>query len=61
MFNNIGSTEIIVVAVLILIFFGGKKLPEMAKGIGEAISEFKKSSKDDDKESKEAKKTEKKA
>lgn len=63
MFNNIGSTEIIVVAVLILIFFGGKKLPEMAKGIGEAISEFKKSSKDDDdgKESKEAKKTDKKA
>ncbi len=47
MFNNIGSTEIIIVAVLILVFFGGKKLPELAKGIGEAIKEFKESAKDD--------------
>jgi sec-independent protein translocase protein TatA len=48
MFNNIGTTEIVIVAVVILIFFGGKKLPELAKGIGEAIREFKKSAKDDD-------------
>jgi sec-independent protein translocase protein TatA len=49
MFGNIGSTEIIVVAVILLIFFGGKKLPELAKGVGDAIREFKKSAKDDDK------------
>lgn len=48
MFNNIGTTEIVIIAVVILIFFGGKKLPELAKGIGEAIREFKKSAKDDD-------------
>lgn len=49
MFQNIGTTEIIIVAVVILIFFGGKKLPELSKGIGEAIREFKKASKDDEK------------
>lgn len=48
MFNNIGTTEIVVIAVVVLIFFGGKKLPELAKGVGDAIREFKKSSKDED-------------
>lgn len=47
MFSNIGSTEIIVVAVILLIFFGGKKLPELARGLVDAIREFKKSSSDD--------------
>jgi len=42
MLANIGSTEILVIAVIILILFGGKKLPEMAKGLGEAFKEFKK-------------------
>lgn len=41
MIKNIGATEIIVVAVLLLVFFGGKKLPELAKGIGDSIKEFK--------------------
>ncbi|MEK7168944.1 MAG: twin-arginine translocase TatA/TatE family subunit [bacterium] len=41
MLKNIGATEIIVVAVLLLVFFGGKKLPELAKGIGDSIKEFK--------------------
>jgi len=42
MFRNIGTTEIIIIAVLLLIIFGGKKLPELGKGIGDAIKEFKK-------------------
>lgn len=46
MFNGIGSTEIIIVAVVLLLLFGGKKLPELARGIGEAIREFRKSFKD---------------
>lgn len=49
MFSNFGTTEIIVIAIVILIFFGGKKLPELAKGLGDAIREFKKSSSDDEK------------
>ncbi len=48
MFNNIGTSEILIVAVLVLVFFGGKKLPELAKGLGEAIREFKESAKDGD-------------
>lgn len=42
MLANIGSTEIIIVAVVILILFGAKKLPEMGKGLGESFKEFKK-------------------
>ena len=42
LFRNIGLTEIIVVAAVILVLFGGKKLPELAKGIAEAIKEFRK-------------------
>lgn len=49
MFNNIGITEIIIVAVVLLILFGGKKIPELAKGIAEALKEFRKAFKDDDK------------
>jgi len=41
MLANIGSTEIIIIAVIILILFGGKKLPEMGKGLGESLKEFK--------------------
>lgn len=39
MFENIGRTEIIIVAVVLLILFGPKKLPEFAKGLAEAIRE----------------------
>ena len=42
MLKGIGTTEIIIIAVVILILFGGRKLPELAKGIGDAVKEFKK-------------------
>jgi len=42
MLTNIGSTEIIIIAVVVLILCGGSKLPEMGKGLGESIKEFKK-------------------
>jgi sec-independent protein translocase protein TatA len=41
MFNNIGSTEIILILVVLMILFGAKKIPEFARGLGEAGSEFK--------------------
>lgn len=46
MLKNIGTIEIIIVAAVIVLLFGGKKIPEFMKGIGEAIKEFKKASKD---------------
>ncbi|OGE66988.1 translocase [Candidatus Daviesbacteria bacterium RIFCSPLOWO2_02_FULL_40_8] len=47
MLNNFGTTEILIVAFLVILFFGGKKIPEFIKGIGEAIKEFRKEVKDD--------------
>jgi sec-independent protein translocase protein TatA len=46
MLGNIGSTELIVVAIVLLILFGGKKLPELARGLGEAGKELKKAKKE---------------
>lgn len=51
----IGTTEIIVIALLILLLFGGKKLPELMKGLGQGVQSFKKGMKepvDDNKETK---------
>ena len=40
---RLGVTELIVIVLVIILLFGGKKLPELGKSIGEAIREFKKS------------------
>lgn len=45
MFRSIGTTELIVIAAIVLILFGGKKIPEFFKGLGESVKEFKKASK----------------
>lgn len=42
MFSNLGTGEIIILAIVLMILFGGKKLPELARGIGEASREFRK-------------------
>jgi len=46
MFNSIGTVEIVIIALVIFLLFGGKKLPQFIRGIGEAIKEFRKSSKE---------------
>ncbi|MFH1536192.1 MAG: twin-arginine translocase TatA/TatE family subunit [Patescibacteria group bacterium] len=38
---RIGATEIIVISLLVILFFGTRKLPEFIKDIGEAIKKFK--------------------
>lgn len=38
----IGTTELMLIAGIALLFFGGKKLPEMMRGLGKGVSEFKK-------------------
>jgi len=43
MFGNIGATEIILIAVVALLLFGPKKLPEMMQSVGKGIKDFKKS------------------
>lgn len=53
MLRNIGTTEIIVVALVLLILFGGKKLPELAHGLAESIKEFRKAFKGEEKKAEE--------
>jgi len=43
---GLGPTELIIIAVIILLIFGAKRLPEIGKGVGGAIREFKKVKKD---------------
>jgi sec-independent protein translocase protein TatA len=43
---SIGTTELLVIAVILLVLFGGKKLPEFARGVGDSIREFKRAAKE---------------
>lgn len=43
--GGIGGTEIFLVILVLLLFFGGKRIPELAKGLGKGIREFKDASK----------------
>jgi len=47
---NLGVTELLIIALIVLVLFGAKRLPEMGKGIGEGIKNFKKSMKNTDEE-----------
>ena len=38
---GIGMQEILVIALLVLLFFGGKKIPELMKGLGKGVKGFK--------------------
>ncbi|SFT12319.1 Sec-independent protein translocase subunit TatA/TatB [Sphingobacterium wenxiniae] len=40
-FMNIGTQEMVLIVIVILLLFGGKKLPELARGLGRGIREFK--------------------
>jgi sec-independent protein translocase protein TatA len=41
MLRSIGPTELVVIIVVFVLLFGGKKIPELAKGLGEGIRHFK--------------------
>jgi len=43
---NLGGGEIVLILALVLILFGARKLPELAKGLGQGIKEFKKASRE---------------
>ncbi|MEW6602287.1 MAG: twin-arginine translocase TatA/TatE family subunit [Nitrospirota bacterium] len=43
---GLGATELIIILVIVLVLFGGSKLPEIGRGIGEAIKNFKKATSD---------------
>lgn len=41
MLNNLGTTEFAILGLILLFLFGGRKIPELARGVGEAMLEFK--------------------
>ena len=45
--GRFGVTEILVILAVVLLLFGGKKIPELMKGLGSGIKEFKNAAKDD--------------
>ncbi len=48
-FLAVGPWQIVLVVLVVLLMFGGKKIPELMKGLGSGLKEFKDASKDDDK------------
>lgn len=54
-FLAIGPWQIAIVVMVVLLLFGGKKIPELMRGLGSGIKEFKDASKEDDKKIEEKK------
>ena len=46
LFGSFGAGEIIIIALIVLLLFGGKKIPELMKGIGKGVKSFKDGMKD---------------
>lgn len=49
LFGGLGATEIILIIAVVLLLFGGKKIPELMRGMGKGIKEFKSAQSGDDK------------
>ena len=48
--GSLGTPEVLIIIAVAVILFGGKKIPELAKGLGEGIRNFKTSMKEEEKE-----------
>lgn len=46
--GRIGMTEIILILLVVVLLFGGRKIPELMKGLGQGLKDFKKASRVDD-------------
>ncbi|MDE7108713.1 MAG: twin-arginine translocase TatA/TatE family subunit [Muribaculaceae bacterium] len=57
--GGLGASEILLIALVVLLFFGGKKIPEMMKGLGKGVRSFKEGMKELDTETKEPENSEK--
>ena len=44
--GNLGTTEILLIALVFVVFFGAKKIPELAQGLGKGIREFRKAARE---------------
>lgn len=57
--GGLGASEILLIALVVLLFFGGKKIPELMKGLGKGVRSFKDGMKEVENEIKEDEKSEK--
>ena len=57
MLGSFGVTELIIILVIVMVLFGAKRLPDLAKGLGQGITEFKKASRNDTSEEETTKST----
>ena len=55
MFRSIGATEILLIALVILLLFGGTKIPSLMRGLGQGIREFRREMRGDSDVAKESK------
>lgn len=60
LFGGIGLNEIIIIALVVLLLFGGKKIPELMSGLGKGVKSFKEGMNGNDFEAKDKKNTESK-
>lgn len=56
---GLGTTELIIIAVILILLFGGKKIPELTRGITESIKKFKEGASDKDEEGEDKKDSDK--
>ena len=47
--RNIGVTEILLILLIVIVLFGGRKIPELMKGLGKGVKEFKDATKGEEK------------
>lgn len=59
MFGGIGAQEILLILLIVILLFGARKIPEIARGLGRSVSEFKKGIREVDEEIKKEETTEK--
>lgn len=51
-FGAIGPQQVILILVIVLLLFGGRKIPELMRGLGSGIKEFKKATKEEEEQAK---------
>ena len=49
-FGEIGPQQVILILIIVLLLFGGRKIPELMRGLGSGIKEFKKATKEEEEE-----------
>lgn len=59
LFGGLGTTEILLIALVVLLLFGGKKIPELMKGLGKGVKSFKDGMNDIEEDKKKDEKVEK--